>query len=399
MRALHWPGAVVLSLALAGTLCAQRTITTQPSSKGSDPDGTPVEIGGKTLHQWMSQLKSGDPSVRAEAIVNIVQFGDGARAAVPQIVERCRDHEVSPRCKAVLALKYLAVEEKDVPRVVEALAQRLLEDGQAIVRYEAAVALARYTDKAKPAIVALLHGMEDPICWEIRQTCISDLRLAAADPKVGPDPRVTRALIKAMYDRVEKVRMEATITLGAMGRPHDPNVLAAVVRALQDNIKSKDKILALWSNVSLMALDDKVTDKSVQAIVKLLDSPEREHRVQALYALRAIGPKAKSAVSQVLEALEDKEKQVVSAACLALAGMNVHTSRVNEALIKATQRKEKQIIFNACSALVELGDPTPDVVAALRAVTERKELDDELIQEVRRIQKNLYKDNKQEERR
>jgi hypothetical protein len=385
----------VLLLALAGPLCAQRTITTQPSSKGSD---TQVEVGGKTLQQWMSQLKSNDPSVRAEAIINIVQFGDPARIAVPAIVERTRDPEVSPRCKAVLALKYLAVEEKDVPKVVDALARRILDDGQAIVRYEAAVALGRYTDSAKPAIPALLHGMEDRVCWEIRQMCISNLRRAAADPKVGPDPRVTRALITAMHDNVEKVRMEATITLGAMGRPNDPNVLASVIAALQEHIKSKDKIMGLWSHVSLMALDDKVTDKSLQAILKLLDSTDREIRVQVLYALRAIGPKAKSAVPNALEALEDKEKQVVCAACLALAGMGEHSTRVNDALIKTTQRKERQVVYTACAALGELGDPTPEVLAALKVVTERQELESELIDQVRRILKEIHKAKKDDRR-
>jgi HEAT repeat protein len=388
----------VLLLALVGTLCAQKTITTQPSSKGSDPNAPPVEVGGKTLQQWLTQLKSPDASMRAEAILNVVHFGEAAKSAVPLILDRCNDRDVSPRCKAVLALKYMEIDKKDIPRVMETLARKLSEDGQAIVRYEAAVALARFPDDAKPAILAMIRGMEDTACWEIRQMCISNLRRTVADPKVGPDPRITRALITAMHDPTEKVRLEATITLGAMGRPHDPNVLASVVAALQDHIKSKDKIMGLWSNVALMALDDKVTDKSLQAVTKLLDSPEREHRVQALYAMRAIGPKAKSCVPSALDAMQDKETEVVSAACYALSGMGEHTTRVNEALIKVTQRKEQKLILAASTAIAELGDPTPDVVAALKAVTQRPELEDTLIEQVKLILKTIYKPKKDDRR-
>jgi HEAT repeat protein len=351
-------------------------------------------VGGRTLAQWMADLKHPDPSKRAEAIISLLGFGPGAVDAVPGIIDRCRDGDASPRAKAVIVLKLMHVRERDIPKIVDALARRLSEDPQTIIRYEAAQGLVRYADEARSAIPALIKGMEDPGCWEIRHTCIIALRRAAFDPKTGPDPRATQALVRALRDPVSKVRMEATLSLGAMGAPQDPHLLATVVNALQSQLGYKDKILSLWTHVSLMALDDKVTDKSLEAILKLLQSPERDIRVQALVALGAMGSKARTCVPAVVDALHDKESEVIMAACAALPHMGDRSGRVLDPLIKVSQRKEQPLVYAACSALGEIGNTGPEIVAALTAVTQRKELDDALLQAVRRILEETKKPKK-----
>jgi HEAT repeat protein len=388
MRASCWTAAAGCLLALAGPLPAQPAdAKPTPDRSGSlqTSPSVPTEVGGRTISQWMADLKHPDPSRRAEAILSILGFGEAAAEAVPVLLDRCQDRDASPRVKAVLALKLMHVRERDIPRIVDALARRLSEDGQSIVRYEAALGLVRYADEARAATPALIRGMEDPGCWEIRHTCIVALRRAAFDPKAGPDPRATQALIRSLHDPVSKVRMEATLTLGAMGRPADPHLQAAVVGALQNQLGYKDKALSLWTHVSLMALDDKVTDKSLEAILKLLQSPERDIRVQALVALGAISSKARSCIPAVVEALQDKETEVILAACAALPRMGDRSARVLDPLIKVSRRKEQPLVWAACSALGEIGNAHPDIVAALTAVTQRKELDDRLLQAVGRI--------------
>jgi HEAT repeat protein len=351
-------------------------------------------VGGRTLPQWMADLSHPDPYKRAHAILSLVDFGEAAADAVPVLLQRCQDRDASPRVKAVIALRLITVRERDIPKIVDALARRLSEDRQDIVRYEAAKGLVRFADEGRPAIAALIRGTEDPGCWEIRHVCILALRQAAFDPKTGPDPRATQALIKALRDPVSMVRMEATLSLGAMGAPHDPHALAAVVGALQSQLGYKDKILSLWTHVSLMALDDKVTEKSLEAILKLLQSPERDVRVQALVALGAMGAKARTCVPAVVEALHDKESDVVMAACAALPHMGDRSARVLDPLIKVSQRKEQPLVYAACSALGEIGNAHPDILAALTAVTERKELSDSLLQAVRRILEEVKKPRK-----
>src|SRR5262249_38696857 len=160
------------------------------------------------------------------------------------------------------------------------------------------------------------------------------------DKMSGPDPRATRALLTALHDPTERVRLEATVSLGAMGKPGDPQMLASVVHALQGQLNFKDKALALWSHVSLLALDDKVTDQSLAAIAKLMHSPEREIRLQCLLALAAMGAKARTCIPDIIEMLDDKEQTVVGAACTALAHMEDHSARLLNGLIKVSERKE-----------------------------------------------------------
>jgi HEAT repeat protein len=386
----------VCVLALAGALSAQNTITTQPTKTGDSPSTTSTitEVGGRTLSQWMADLKHPDASTRSQAITNIIGFGEAGADAVPLLIDRCKDRDASPRVKAVLALKLMTIRERDVPKVVDALAQRLAEDPQTIVRYEAAMALVRFADDAKPALKSLLKGLEDTGTWEIRHACIIAIRKAGFDPKSGPDPQATRALLVALHDPVERVRLEATVGLGAMGKPADPQMLAAVTRALQQQSNYKDKALSLWSHVSLMALDDKVTDKSLEAISKLLKSPEREIRLQVLLALAAMGNKARNCVPDALEALEDKETSVVAAACTALGYLGDQGPRVMNALVKMTERKEQPIVYAACEALGHMGRAQPEVVAALTAVTQRKELDDQILREATHILEKLKKSPK-----
>jgi HEAT repeat protein len=362
----------------------ERSITTS--------SGSVAEVGGKTLDQWMRDLKSPDPSLRTHAILHIVQFGEGAVPAIPLLIDRCRDHDPSPRVKAVIALKVLPVPEKDVPRVVDALTQRLNEDGQQIVRYYAAEALVRYGEQARPAVAALARNATDRMgTYELRHMSIIALRGAALDPRNGPDPRATRALLAAMQDPVIQVRLEAIISLAALGRPADPRLLATVIRALQGLQSSRDKSISLWSHVALMAMDEKVTEKSLQAILRLLHSPESDIRKQVLLALEAIGPRAHSCVPDVLETLDDKDPAVVVAACAALGRLGDHSPKVTDALIAVTRRKEPALVYAACMALGEIGVTAPEVMNALAQVEQRKELDDLLLQQVKRIREQLRK--------
>jgi HEAT repeat protein len=338
----------------------------------------------------MAELRHPDPSVRAIAIINVVGFGETAGVAVPLIVERLKDRDASPRAKAAIALKYIYVREKDVNLVVEGLATCLEKDPQGAIRYEAAATLDRFAEQAKGVLPALLHGAEDTVTWETRQASIRVLRRAGVTKTTGPDPHVTRALVKALQDTVEKVRLEATISLGAMGPPADPKVFAFVMSALDQQLTSRDKNIALWSHVSLLALSNTVPEKSLQAILKTLQSPERDMRLQVLTALTAIGPKAKGAVPAVIEALNDKEPEVVVGACLALVSLGDKSEKVRAALAKVTEHKERPLIWYACQALSEMGNE-PDVMATLTRVANRRELDDAFLHEIAKLIEQVKK--------
>src|SRR5579885_1117720 len=219
---------------------------TPPKVEGN----TISRLGGKDLKQWVAQIKSRDPSRSTEAIRAVVLFGAAAREAVPNLIERAQHAgDTSPRVNAILALGVVEILDADIPKVVAALADRLRNDGQSIVRAQAALALARFEAKdLKPAIDALAYRVEDPGSWEVRRAAIRVLAVAVFDKKNGPDPRALTPLSRVLGQGEPSalVRMEAAQALGMIGRPARDTDRALVTRALRNALYDPDKCVQLW---------------------------------------------------------------------------------------------------------------------------------------------------------
>jgi len=285
----------VVALALAGGANAQSRPATKdfPKDKGKDkkdgkddkyeaPEKTGADtVGGKTLKEWMKDLSSGDPSRRVTAVLAIVNFGDEAADAVPLLIERLADTDVSPRAKACVALRYVTVHEKHVKDVVKALGHRLstVRESQAVVRYEAAVSLARFAEDCAPIIPALISGMTDGSSWEIRHACASVLWRAARDPKNGPDERAVKAMIDRLkasrFPAAHQEKLELIIGLGSMGRPKSTQQLNDVIAVFQSYAYSPPTVsrsLALWAYAGLVSMldDPKKGEAALAGIAKFL---------------------------------------------------------------------------------------------------------------------------------
>jgi HEAT repeat protein len=402
-------GAALLLLALARPLGAQPPAapppsgpTTGPSSPGNTPSTgpgvtrrfdtempTPTEFGGKTFSQWKLDLSSGDAYVRADAIQAVVQFGPGAAEAVPLLIQRCSDKDVSPRTKAVIALRLVRAADKDRTKVIEALSQRLYSgtaygEGQTIVRYEAARGLLFYAsldngpEQVRRALPAVAKGAEDPSCCEARLVCLQVLRLAGRDKSSGPDARATNALLKALHDPIAKIRLEAILGLGSMGRPRDPVLMNKVITALQQVTTSRaPRTHLMWAHVGLLAMDDKLADSALKALARYLDSTDMNVRAESAHVLGAIGPQAKKYVPTLIKHLSDKEPVAVAASA-ALVGIKDTSEPVLTALIKQLERKEPTVVAAACLAMGELGVSNQQMLKALQAAADRPGLDKNL---------------------
>src|SRR5205823_3421076 len=114
-----------------------------------------TEVDGKNLTQWMKDLGSGDASTREEAIRAVVLFpGPHAGELVTSLLTRCQDGDTSLRVRAVMALTVLEVRRDEIPRIVKAMGDRLTIDGQAIVRFHAALCLLRFGEDGRDAVGA-----------------------------------------------------------------------------------------------------------------------------------------------------------------------------------------------------------------------------------------------------
>jgi HEAT repeat protein len=355
-----------------------------PPSGGGQLETTIREVGGKSLDEWILELNNRDPSRRVQAIIAIPYFGNQASKAVRKMLDRFLDADTSPRVKAVMAFRLMPVDDKDIPKVVDALAKRLVGDTQQIVRYEAVVTLGRFTADAHSAIPSLVKGTHDSGSWEIRRASVEVLwRTGISGKKAPADPKAVNALIQVVQkDPTRQVRLEAIQGLAAIGRPSDPKLYKQVLDALNKQATTGgSKILAIWSYVALIALLDQDSkqvgaDAPLKAVGKFLKSKEIDVRCQTAEALGAAGPRAKIHVPLLLSMLKEDKDVSVRAACHALGGIGDSSDRVIDALVDLLGNKNAPRVVASCNALVALKANKTKVLAALEAQHDRKELND-----------------------
>jgi HEAT repeat protein len=353
-----------------------------------------TDVGGKSLEQWRKDLRDPDPSVRAAALMAISQFGQAAAKAIPDVVDRLRDPDASPRVKAALVLRMIPHYDTDRARVIRGLGHAISHDNQTIIRYEAAVSLKYFcplTGKdEREAVQDLVASLNSTSTFELRDACIETLIYAGVDPKTGPDQRVTKALITRanfQWEPTTQVRLKAIMALGAMGRPQHPNDYRDVMDILKSkyNYQSKHPTVKIWSHVAIIALDEKADKKDLETIADYLKNREAAVRVQAVTALGALEDKAQNYVTNICDMLQrEKDNSVKAAAALSLGRMKNTGQRVLSELISMSEEDDDEsvgVVLNACTALSQLGANTPEVMKALNKVLEHKSL--------KRFQKDL----------
>ena len=159
----------------------------------------PTHVGGKSVTQWIEEIKSRDPSRRENAIRTVVGM-KGSQAAVPELL-RCidpPDQDVSPRAHAIMALGAIPFSQTDdVSKIVTAVAKRLY-DNQAAVKFQAALVLGRFGGKARSAKDDLIRATSDMSSWEIRKAAVFSLTQAVSDVAKPVDSKAIDALVARM---------------------------------------------------------------------------------------------------------------------------------------------------------------------------------------------------------
>jgi HEAT repeat protein len=349
------------TLALLGLLAcvapAPAQTTGRITSTSPDQSSEITEVGGKTLKQWIKDTKHPHASVREKACRVIRFFGKAAQEeAGPALTDRLIDSDTSVRTNAVITLGILVVADKDVPKAVQALGNRVVRDSesQAIVRYHATYALARYGTHSKPAIRQLLTATQDPSSYDIRKGAIYALGVAAYDKK-GPDMQVVRPLLRCLDDKEPDVRMETLAALVGFGKPAAPMDAQFLANFLRQRFtQERDEQVLIWLHLALMVADN-INDKELGLVAKYLKNKDTAVREQAAFALGMFGEKAKTRASDLIDALRDPEPEVILAAGTALLTMGEgYKGRVADALIDL--QKREGIAEPIKKAIVEAAD-------------------------------------------
>ena len=153
----------------------------------------PMEIGGRTLEEWIRDIDSSDPSVRAHAIQIIVEFGPSVRKALPAITRQVkRLNDLSPQAYAIIALAELvpmtppsANPDKWTTDAINALILEL-ENPESVIRFRAATALGYIGPPARNAVNMLIPRLLDRNSWEIRKAACFALGTVGRDGRIGP---------------------------------------------------------------------------------------------------------------------------------------------------------------------------------------------------------------------
>ena len=103
-------GTVTLTLVLAAG-----AVEAQGPTKGKEP-----ESDGRTLSQWITDLKASAPQIRNAAAYEISGMGPAAAAAVPALIETLDDPSAAVRFPATVALGEIGpAAEAAVPKLLK----------------------------------------------------------------------------------------------------------------------------------------------------------------------------------------------------------------------------------------------------------------------------------------
>jgi HEAT repeat protein len=335
-----------LCLLLPRPLAAQITGSTAP----------PAEVEGKTLAAWRHDLTSPDASTREQAIRAILLFGIPTSDLVTILLDRCRDKDTSPRVRAVMAFQVMSLRKDDYERIAVRMGEMLRSDPEVVVRYQAAVVLLRFGEYARPAVATLAFRTTDPQAFEVRHVCVMALSVAGRTAN-GPDPRASEALITASKDPTARVRLEAVMALGTMGRPMDSTLQGKIDRALRARLMDTDKSVAIWAHASQMLFEGKATDAGVKPVIKGLTDPDMHVRLQSAKAvgvLTYMDPKPTAAIPALIDMIRSKDHPEALAAIWALGQFGDPGAKAREALKDFVDGKDgEESVKEAARAALE----------------------------------------------
>jgi HEAT repeat protein len=165
------------------------------------------KIGADAVVLLMAEVKTGKKKDRRFALGALEKMGVAAKDALPAVLEALREDDPAIRVPAILAARAMDREGTSVP----ALGQALTSSHDQI-RYDAIEALEHFGAKAKAETPRLITvSLQDS-----RGT--NRYRAIAALAHINPEAKtVLPALMKALKDEDQQVRLEAMAFLGKLG--------------------------------------------------------------------------------------------------------------------------------------------------------------------------------------
>lgn len=257
----------------------------------------------------LEYLKSGDDRIREAAVGVLAHIGAGQPAATTALLDTLADS----KCGYAAAKALTRLSELDT-NIIPGLIQVARCTNRTAV-YWAFVALEGTGASAKPALPALIHGLETGD-WDLR------VEAAKTSGLIGPDAvSATPALIQNLSYEQPWVRKCVAIALGRIGPPAREAV-PALTRALgRDSYNSMEIARSLWS------IDPAQLPAVLPVVTEEITKPRSPDGVTYAY-LNAIslagdiGAPASNLVASLQQALTDESPMVRFEVAFALWRIN-----------------------------------------------------------------------------
>lgn len=318
----------------------------------------PVSPGGggsdlPNLNALIAVVRVGVPADRVIAVRRLGKLGSAARTSVPVLLAALdgADPQLELAIEETLAL-IGPPDPAAGPVVIRALASNSrIGRNYAMQQLSSAATI---PDEAGPALVAALT---DPSAVVRAQaaTALGKLGERARPFALGP-------LLDRAADSDPGVRMAADAAIQRLGKPGEPEFPVLAEKRAADDARVRTAALDL--SVPLIAS----AEDAEKVWVPFLKDPVPELRLRAVRGMLAHPDSLPKFAPQVLALLADPDKAVRAAAIEAaghLRGVAGVPGRVEAAFLKET---DPEVRAAAANAIVELAEPTPADVSVLCTV-------------------------------
>ena len=363
--------------------------------------GRAEEAAAPEVAAAIAALKDGDAEARSLALATVNEFGPGAKAAAPALVDFLKGGDADLRASAARSIGAIKVlDPQDYEPTIRGLVG-LLKDREGPARAAAIGALAvvagdqtmtirvrlslvnpadsrlkvrgnlgdfgRLAEPALPEILAMLKG-EDR---EARDSAAAVL--LAMIPGAGS---VVPALVEVAGGDDKEARETATGLLSLAGWA-GLNGMAGVAPDCTEMLKSRDRDVRLTGLALLAERGRKVPDDAAPALIAALRSGDEGERETALAGLAMLGPEAaKQATSAILDLYAGGNEEEAQRASTALRMMHDSNPDVADSAyldVLRDRRLPGLARMEAAGSLCELGPKSRERALPVLAAMFRRE--------------------------
>jgi HEAT repeat protein len=312
-------------------------------------------IEGKSLGEWIEQLKSGDSPERDQAARHIGWGGSAARSAIPVLLElldavRKEDYP-DPEFRCLLTWALGRIGRETLPHLTA-----LLADEAEDVRAEAARSLGRMGRIGDAAISKLVKALKDE-----RET----VRMAATEALgyLETDTlEVLKALVGGLANPEGELRKAACLALEIHGKSAVPVLHDAIEGA---GARQFVLILEVLSRIGKEGDIPEISKETVGRIARDLTASDAHLRRDAARALGRMGQRAAPVMEMLLFALKDRDQEARLCSIEAIGRIGPACKSAVSHLREELRRDDALFRRRAAQALARFGPGAHEALPAL----------------------------------